>query len=166
MPVESSGSSSPTAAQPSYVPSSVVQIQSILTLQHTQSLVYPFNGTTPTAGTAVAIRLITPSAAAKSPLYFLTTPIDRTAATSEGSKLWQLTMKPWADQIDELVIEERYADALALIDTLDATLLPDKVIMRAFCFSWWNYSQQHLPGSTDIEDQRTSRRLPVQGKEV
>lgn len=36
-------------------------------------------------------------------------------------------MKPWAQQIDELVRDGLYADALALLDTLDQVVFPDKV---------------------------------------
>lgn len=67
---------------------------------------------------------------AKSPLFLVTTPTDRTAATAEGSTIWQFNMKPWAEQIDELVQEGQYADALALLDTIDEAVLPDKVGKR------------------------------------
>jgi Vam6/Vps39-like protein vacuolar protein sorting-associated protein 39 len=36
-------------------------------------------------------------------------------------------MKPWAQQIDELVVAGSYVDALALLETIDQALLPDKV---------------------------------------
>ena len=36
-------------------------------------------------------------------------------------------MKPWGEQVDELVDAGKYAEALALLDTIDAALLPDKV---------------------------------------
>lgn len=36
-------------------------------------------------------------------------------------------MADWGEQIDELVDAGSYADALALLDTLDTTALPDKV---------------------------------------
>jgi len=36
-------------------------------------------------------------------------------------------MRPWADQIDELVTTGQYADALALLDTIDQAVLLDKV---------------------------------------
>jgi hypothetical protein len=40
-------------------------------------------------------------------------------------------MKPWSEQIDELVYDGSYSDALALLETIDEALLPDKVgIMR------------------------------------
>ena len=36
-------------------------------------------------------------------------------------------MKPWNQQIDELVEAGAYADALSLLDSLDAALVADKV---------------------------------------
>ena len=36
-------------------------------------------------------------------------------------------MKPWGEQIDELVEAALYSDALALLESIDAALLPDKV---------------------------------------
>jgi hypothetical protein len=39
-------------------------------------------------------------------------------------------MKPWGEQVDELVDAGKYAEALALLDTIDAVLLPDKVCVR------------------------------------
>ena len=36
-------------------------------------------------------------------------------------------MKPWGEQVDELIDAGKYAEALALLDTIDAALLPDKV---------------------------------------
>ena len=55
------------------------------------------------------------------------TPIDRTAATAQGSAVWRVYMKSWGDQIDELVVAKSYLDALSLLDTLDVAVVPDKV---------------------------------------
>jgi hypothetical protein len=57
----------------------------------------------------------------------VTTPIDRSTAAAEGSSIWQVYMKTWAEQIDELVHSGHYADALALLDTVDQAVLSDKV---------------------------------------
>jgi hypothetical protein len=57
----------------------------------------------------------------------MTTPTDKTAASTEGSSIWCFSMRPWSEQIDELVTAGQYSDALALLDTVDDTLLPDKV---------------------------------------
>lgn len=71
--------------------------------------------------------MMTPSASAKGPLYVMTTPTDKTAAANEGSSLWRFTMRPWTEQIDELVLDGKYSDALALLDTLDESSISDKV---------------------------------------
>ena len=57
----------------------------------------------------------------------MTTPTDKTAASVEGSSIWCFSMRPWPEQIDELVTAGQYSDALALLETVDDTLLPDKV---------------------------------------
>jgi hypothetical protein len=67
------------------------------------------------------------SSSAKCSLYMITTPIDKTAASMEGSSIWCFSMRPWPEQIDELVNAGQYSDALALLDTVDGGLLPDKV---------------------------------------
>jgi len=36
-------------------------------------------------------------------------------------------MKSWGEQIDELVVAGSYLDGLSLLDTLDVTVVPDKV---------------------------------------
>lgn len=41
--------------------------------------------------------------------------------------MWQIRMRPWSEQIDELVQQGAYGDALALLDNVDQTVLPDKV---------------------------------------
>ncbi len=75
---------------------------------------------------------MTPSST-KSPLFLVTTPTDRTAATVEGSSIWQFEMKPWAEQIDELVLAGQYSDTLKLLETVDPKLLPDKVTLEFPC---------------------------------
>jgi Vam6/Vps39-like protein vacuolar protein sorting-associated protein 39 len=73
------------------------------------------------------IRVLASAQQAKSPLLLVTTPTDRTAATTEGSSIWRFDMKPWGEQIDELVAVRAYSDALALVNSLDEAMLPDKV---------------------------------------
>jgi hypothetical protein len=115
--------------QSSLIPSPVVQVISSLTTQSVQTL--PFPPTSSASSAAICtIRLLTSSPAAKAPIFLVATPSDRTAATSEGSSIWQIRMRSWGDQIDELVQRCLYSDALSLLDTLDQALLPDKV-----CFS-------------------------------
>jgi len=60
-------------------------------------------------------------------MFFITTPVEKAAAATEGSALWMLRMQPWGTQIDELVDSGSYTEALALLDTLDKAVLPDKV---------------------------------------
>ncbi|KAJ6468361.1 hypothetical protein C8R45DRAFT_1018454 [Mycena sanguinolenta] len=113
-------------------PTTVVQIRSSISLLPTQTLSFPFNNPASSSSaihspiTNATVRLLTPSASAKSPLFFVTTPTDRAAATAEGSTIWQFKMKPWDTQIDELVAAGQYSDALALLDTIDVVALPDK----------------------------------------
>jgi len=74
---------------------------------------------------------MTATVGAKSPLYAITTPVDKTVAVNEGSSIWKFDMKPWTEQIDELVLKKKYSDALALLDVLDDEQVSDKVIF--FC---------------------------------
>jgi hypothetical protein len=71
---------------------------------------------------------MTATAGAKSPLYVITTPVEKTVAANEGSSLWKFDMKSWTEQIDELVLKKMYSDALALLDVLDDEQISDKVI--------------------------------------
>ena len=121
---------SPTSgvqAQPSFNSTTVVQIRSSLSLQISQIMSFPFNCAEPNATQNATIRLMTSSSSVQCPLYMMTTPTDKTAASTEGSSIWCFSMRPWSEQIDELVTAGQYSDALALLDTVDDTLLPDKV---------------------------------------
>ena len=113
---------------PSFIPSSVVQVRSSISLANVQTVPFPPlpTGATPAASN-YSIRLLTPSPSSKSPLYMIRTPIDRTAATAQGGAIWRVYMKPWGEQIDELVVAGSYLDALSLLDTLDIVVVPDKV---------------------------------------
>lgn len=122
-----------------------IQIMSSLSLSTVQTLPYPFgslpppppqSGTSPPRGGAAAVnaapavRLLATGPNYKSPFFVLSTPADRTAAATEGSTVWALSMQSWGAQIDELVDVGSYAEALTLLDTLDTTALPDKVSRR------------------------------------
>jgi hypothetical protein len=123
-------------AQPSFNSTTVVQIRSSLSLQISQSMSFPFNRVEPNATQNASIRLMTSSSSAQCPLYMMTTPADKTAASVEGSSIWCFAMRPWPEQIDELVTAGQYSDALALLDIVDDTLLPDKVgatFARNYC---------------------------------
>ncbi|KAF8486196.1 hypothetical protein DFH94DRAFT_623079 [Russula ochroleuca] len=115
--------------QPTFYSSPVLQIHSSISLQLSQSLPLPFNSPQPTSPPApvnYTLRLLTPSPSAKSPLFLVSTPTDRATAASEGSSIWCFRMKPWGEQVDELIDAGKYAGALALLDIIDAALLPDK----------------------------------------
>ncbi|KAJ7717681.1 vacuolar sorting protein 39 domain 2-domain-containing protein [Mycena metata] len=122
--------SSGTAPQPTITPTTVVQIRSSTSLLPTQTLSFPFkdpsSSSSTTPPTNASVRLMTASSGAKSPLFLVTTPTDRTVAAAEGSTIWQFKMKSWDAQIDELVAAGQYADALTLLDTIDVIALADK----------------------------------------
>jgi hypothetical protein len=126
-------SSSSVASQHTHNPSSVLQATSSISLLPVQLLAAPFIDTNDSQSRPPhTIRLLTSSPNAKSPLFFITTPVDKAAATAEGSALWMLCMQPWGEQIDELVELGSYSEALALLDTVDKVMLPDKVRVIIF----------------------------------
>jgi hypothetical protein len=134
LPSSPKPSADPSGTQPAVTPTTVVQIRSSISLLPTQTLSFPF--THPSSSTSTlahppttnaTVRLLTPSASSKSPLFLVTTPTDKAAATAEGSTIWQFKMKSWDAQIDELVVAGQYSDALALLDTIDPSTLGDKV---------------------------------------
>ncbi|KAJ7116484.1 hypothetical protein C8R44DRAFT_209802 [Mycena epipterygia] len=118
---------------PNLMPTTVVQIRSSISLLPKQTLFFPFNHPSSSTSTLsspptinATVRLLTPTASAKSPLFLVTTPTDRAAAAAEGSTIWQFKMKSWDAQIDELVVAGQYSEALALLDTIDISALADK----------------------------------------
>ncbi|EGN98719.1 hypothetical protein SERLA73DRAFT_168336 [Serpula lacrymans var. lacrymans S7.3] len=133
VPVSVAGSThmSASATQPSTFPSHVVQIRSSISNLPPQTIPFPF-GTAisispPATATAhCTMRLMTSLPSAKSPLYVVTTPTDRTVAATEGTSIWRIGMKPWGDQLDELVQSGLYSDALSLLDSIDSAVLSDK----------------------------------------
>lgn len=127
-------SSNPTVTESSNT-TSLIQIYSSLSLLPLQMLPYPFvdqTGSSISLSTAAAasqnatLRLLTPSNHSKPCLFMLTTPTDRTAAANEGSTVWQVNMRPWAEQLDELVLAGQYSDVLALLNVVDEASLSDK----------------------------------------
>ncbi|KAF8813359.1 hypothetical protein BYT27DRAFT_7180846 [Phlegmacium glaucopus] len=115
-----------THVQPSFNSTTVLQVRSSLSLQISQTIPFPFNHAETNATQNANVRLMTSSSSVKCPLYMMTTPIDKTAALNEGSSIWCFSMRPWSEQIDELVIVGQYSDALALLETVDGALLPEK----------------------------------------
>lgn len=57
----------------------------------------------------------------------MTTPADKSMAAAQGSTIWLLIMQGWELQIDELVDAGKYTEALMLLDTIDQTVLENKV---------------------------------------
>ncbi|KAG8887443.1 Vacuolar morphogenesis protein 6 [Tulasnella sp. 332] len=120
-----------------------VQVMSALTLSTVQTIPFPFTAdkasdrpqspprAAPAGSNTTSVRLLSPSPNYKSPLFLSSTPTDRTAAAVEGTTIWAFTMRPWGEQIDELVDAGQYADALTLIDTLDKEALSDKDARQA-----------------------------------
>ncbi|KAI9510073.1 hypothetical protein F5148DRAFT_1282272 [Russula earlei] len=101
-----SGDAGSVPRQPTFCSSSVLQIRSLISLQISQSLPFPFNppqSTSPSAPINYTLRLLTPSPSAKSPLFLVSTPMDWATATLEGSSLWCIRMRSWGEQVDELI---------------------------------------------------------------
>lgn len=111
---------------PSFIPSSVVQVRSSISLANVQIVPFPPLSTEATTSSNYSIRLLTPSLS-KSPLYMVRTPIDRVTATAQGNAIWRVHMKSWSEQIEELVVAGSYLNALSLLDTLDSVVVADKV---------------------------------------
>ena len=136
--MQAAGSVSASALDPSlaapvgptgFVQAPILQIQSAINQQPVQLLLLPSP-----APSLSSLRLLMPSPSAKAPVYAVSTPVDRTAASTEGSSIWVFRMKPWGKQVDDLVEEERYTEALALLETIEEATLPDKVDIRIpFC---------------------------------
>lgn len=123
----SAASTSP--APTNFISSPVLEIRSSISLSPVQSLPFPPPPAEeqPNATTSQhTVRLLT-ALPAKSSLFLMTTPTDRATANAQGSSIWQFRMRPWNEQVDELVQAGAYSDALALLDLLDTASLPDKV---------------------------------------
>ena len=134
VPKPSGGDIGTAPGQPAFHPFPVLQVHSSISLLLSQSLPFPFNPTQTTSSQAPPVnhilRLLTPSPSAKSPLFLVSTPSDRATATAEGSSIWCFRMKSWGVQVDELVDAGMYAEALALLNSIDPAVLPDKVCPR------------------------------------
>ena len=129
-PGSASPKSSPQTQTTQPSPSSYLQIYSTISLISVQKLIPPFSENThhDTPTKPFGIRLLSASSQDKSPLFLVLTPLERAAATAEGSSLWMVKIRPWGEQIAELVDAGSYAEALKLLDMIDKTLLSDKVL--------------------------------------
>ena len=105
-----------------FIQAPVLQVQSSITNQPVQLLALPTAAQIPSS-----LRLLCPSPSSKAPAYVISTPTDKTTATSEGSTVWMLRMRSWGEQVDELVDEEKYSEALSLLDNIEKASLPDYV---------------------------------------
>ncbi|KAI3482272.1 hypothetical protein L1887_55105 [Cichorium endivia] len=115
----------------------VLQIRSVGTLFAVQTLCFPpaaASGAQKPASSASSppqVRLLTPSSGNKPPMYVVVTPTDRTMLEREGSTVWQLEMHGWGQQINELVEQGEFEEALGLLDSVDNVILEDKDERRA-----------------------------------
>ncbi|GAC76098.1 hypothetical protein PANT_19d00111 [Moesziomyces antarcticus T-34] len=115
----------------------VLQIRSVGTLFAVQTLCFPpaaASGAQKPASSASSppqVRLLTPSSGNKPPVYVVVTPTDRTTLEREGSTVWQLEMHGWGQQINELVEQGEFEEALGLLDSVDNVILEDKDERRA-----------------------------------
>ena len=167
VPVSQVSGSSSTAAS-AFVPSPVIEIRSSISLKPVQAIPFPPTPTdTLPAAATHTVRLLSPSPVFKSPLFVVTTPTDRTAATTAGSSIWCFRMKSWVQQIDELVEAEAYTDALSLLDSLDAALIADKVRHFVAQVSYTkSQTSNGASGETSATDSFSASCRPVPQREV
>lgn len=154
----------PATAPSTFVPSPVVEIRSSLSLSPVQTTPFPPASTLANPQTTSAthtVRLLTPSPSSKSPLFVVSTPTDRTAAANAGSSIWRFRMKPWIQQIDELVEAGSYKEALALLGSLDVALVADKV--RSARLSFERHFQSTHCRKRDNGKSALSRRSTTSG---
>ena len=154
------------SGQPAFHPFPVLQVHSSVSLLLSQSLPFPFNPTqTTTPPVNHILRFLTPSPSAKSPLFLVSTPSDRATATAEGSSIWCFRMKSWGVQVDELVDAGMYAEALALLNSIDSAVLPDKVCPRSNLEKLFTDSTISA-GATHDSGKITGRRVTVPGRRI
>ncbi|KAF8127072.1 hypothetical protein EV363DRAFT_1518382 [Boletus edulis] len=124
--------------QSPFIQAPVIQIISSINMLPVQTIAFPFappSSFQNNAGASFAnvanssLRLLTTNVASTLPgtslttpskipshLYLISTPLDRTLASSEGSSIWKFAMRDWEAQIEELVSQASYTEALALQD--------------------------------------------------
>lgn len=117
----------------------LLQVRSAGTLLAVQTLPFPplvenaaGNTPLPSVGNAPSVKLLTPSANGKPPLYVKVTPTERNALEKDGLSIWCLEMKSWGKQIDELVAAGEFQEALALLHSVDEVILEDKTARKAY----------------------------------
>jgi Vam6/Vps39-like protein vacuolar protein sorting-associated protein 39 len=172
VPLAAGGDTGSAPAQPTFYSGPVLQIHSSISLQVSQSLPFPFNipnSPQPTLPTPLPVnhtlRLLTPSPSAKSPLFLVSTPTDRATAAAEGSSIWCFRVKPWGEQVNELVKAGTYAEALALVNSIDAAVLPDKVCTHQTSYGSL-LTAPTFEGQARKPDQSTGRRVTIPGRRI
>ena len=75
-----------------------------------------------------------------------------------------MDLRPWAEQIDEMVTAGQYANALDLLEILDQVLLPDKVIWRSAPHTIG--SRQYVSGAKADTNQGSECGFTVSGQEI
>ncbi|KAI0303616.1 CNH domain-containing protein [Multifurca ochricompacta] len=131
VPKAPGGDTGSALGQPTFYLSPVLQIHSSLSLLISQSLPFPFNPPQPTSLPPACKRQLYSApldivSICQISLFLVSTPTDRATAAAEGSSIWCFRMKAWGAQVDELVNAGKYAEALALLNTIDPAVLPDK----------------------------------------
>ncbi|KAG9314800.1 vacuolar sorting protein 39 domain 1-domain-containing protein [Chiua virens] len=115
--------------QQTFIQAPVLQIISSINMLPVQTIAFPFPQAAVANATNSSLRLLTVNIGSTHPsatfattleipshLFLISTPLDRTLATSEGTSVWKFAMRDWDTQIDELVSQASYAEALALLD--------------------------------------------------
>ncbi|CAG7849163.1 SubName: Full=Related to Vam6/Vps39-like protein involved in vacuolar morphogenesis {ECO:0000313/EMBL:CCA68795.1} [Serendipita indica DSM 11827] len=111
--------------------SAILQVRSSLSFSVSQQLYYPFaplNLSKPANNVQYNFRVLSSSPNA---VFLTSAPNDRYTLGAEGTVLWMLTMKPWNTQLDELVKDCKYTDALMLLESIDDSALTDKAKRHA-----------------------------------
>lgn len=105
-----------------------LQVHSLLSLSLVQTIALSSVDTK-----SKMVSLLTATSPCKSPIAFLTSSISvqvQSAKQSSVSSISTLTMPSWSVQIDELVYNGSYEEALSLLESVEDILLPDKAERR------------------------------------
>lgn len=143
----------------------VIQVHSTISLQPIQTLVLP-SEQRPASSPNYVVRFLTASSAAKAPMFCVSSPSDRATATADGQTIWMLKMHSWGEQLDELVENETYEDALALLETVDKTALQDKVRDLLYLSHDYFVVLIKSKGCEAIQDSRFERCCEVQARQL
>lgn len=116
------------APSSSATPTPTIQIRSAHTLHLLQTFALPSSVLPHTIHHLIPSSSSTSSQSTlRPPLYFVSTPTERAALASEGSKIWCLSAQSLGETLDELVKRGEYEEGLAFMESVDERTLPDKV---------------------------------------